>query len=374
MSDTTITLPKWYDLHAHFRQDELLAPLINAHLAMGCAGVVAMPNTRPPVARVSASDPGQELTIAEYSNQLAAAAREPLEQIIVPLYLTQQTTPAMIEEGARSGLLQACKYYPPHGTTGSEFAQHFKAFMDNGVFAAMEACDLVLCIHGEEHGLSGEAYFGRNDNAEERFYRERMPRLRERFPGLRIVAEHLTSKVGVDFVLQAGEGVAASITPQHLIYTVGHLLQNLKYHLYCLPLVKFDEDRAALRQAVLDPNNHQFFAGTDSAPHATKVTPCGCAAGCFTGGIAPQLYAEALELAGADLDQPQGVDALRRFLVENGAAFYRLPVSSASFRLIRRPAAVTPLMTPAGEITPLPLGIGPDCPQGRAELNWSLEL
>ncbi len=374
MSDTVITLPKWYDLHAHFRQDELLAPLVEAHLAMGCAGVVAMPNTRPPVAKVFDEDPGEEISVTAYRDQLFAAANDQLDEIIVPLYLTQATTPGMIERGARSGLLRACKYYPPHGTTGSEFAQHFEAFMGNGVFAAMQDNGVVLCIHGEEHGLSGEDYFGRKDNAEERFYRQRMPRLRERFPDLRVVAEHLTSKLGVDFVRQAGEGVAASVTPQHLIYTVGDLLQNFKYHLYCLPLVKFDEDRAALREAVLDPDNRQFFAGTDSAPHTAKITPCGCAAGCFTGGIAPQLYAEAFELAGADLDQQQGVDALRRFLVENGAGFYGLPVSDDTFRLIRRPTSVTPLSTSAGEITPLPLGIGPGCPEGRGELAWSLEL
>ena len=102
-----------------------------------------------------------------------------------------------------------------------------------------------------------------------------------------MVGEHVTTKVAVDFIKQAPDTVAGSITPQHLLFTVGHLLQGLKYHLYCLPLLKYEEDRAALRGVVTDPTNTKFFAGTDSAPHTEKVTECGCAAGCYTGGIAP---------------------------------------------------------------------------------------
>lgn len=123
-----------------------------------------------------------------------------------------------------------------------------------------------------------------------------MPLLRDKFPNLKMVCEHITTKTAVDFVAGAGDKTGATITPQHLTYTVADLVQGLKYHLYCLPLVKFDEDRAALRAAVLTPSNKRIFAGTDSAPHTTKTTECGCAAGCFTGAIAPQLYAENFDL------------------------------------------------------------------------------
>ena len=277
----TLTLPKWYDLHAHFRQGDMVPALIADHLKMGCAGILAMPNTRPPVAKIRTRDDGPGWSIEEYGDMLRQAGGEAFDDIIIPLYLTVDTSPAMIERGAKSGLLRACKYYPPHGTTGAEHGAAFQTFIDNGVFRAMEETGMVLCIHGEEHGMSPEEYFARQTNAEETFYRERLPRLIDSCPNLRIVAEHLTTKTGANLVRQA-DHLGATITPQHLLYTIGDLLQGLKYHLYCLPLLKFEEDRQALRDAVTDPQNTKFFAGTDSAPHTQKATPCGCAAGCYT--------------------------------------------------------------------------------------------
>jgi dihydroorotase len=232
--------------------------------------------------------------------------------------------------------------------------------MENGVLRAMEEASIPFCIHGEEHQLAAEQYFDRHTSAEAYFYRERMPRLLDGFPGLKIVAEHVTTQVAVEFVQQAPDTVAASVTPQHLIYTVGHLLQGLKYHLYCLPLPKFDADRAALRQAVTAIDNRKFFAGTDSAPHTQKVTPCGCAAGCYTGGIAPQLYAQAFEMAGSDLASDSGVDAFRRFLCLNGPNFYGLPIPEETFVLERAAQAITPLRMAEQQIVPLPLGMAGD--------------
>ncbi|MCH7917692.1 MAG: dihydroorotase [Planctomycetes bacterium] len=355
-----LELPQWYDLHAHFRQDEIVAPLLQHHLRMGCAGVVAMPNTRPPVAKVFDSDDLPYESIEHYLAALRRAGADEAFEVIVPLYLTRETSTRMIEAGASSGLLRAAKYYPPHGTTGADQGWHLSGFMDNGVFRAMEEAGILLCIHGEEHQMAAEQYFDRHTNAEAFFYRERMPRLLERFPRLRIVAEHLTTQLAVAFVQQAPDTVAASITPQHLIYTVGHLLQGLKYHLYCLPLPKFDADRAALRQAVTATDNGKFFAGTDSAPHTEKWTPCGCAAGCYTGGIAPQLYAQAFEMAGSDLATEEGVNSFRRFLCLNGPRFYGLPIPQDTFLLERAAQEITPLRMAGQEIVPLPVGMEGD--------------
>ena len=149
---TKLELPLWYDLHAHFRQDDLLAPLIADHLAMGCAGILAMPNTKPPVAKVFKNDPLPYWSVEEYLEMLKAAGGDKFTDIIVPLYLTKDTTPEMIEQGAKAGVLRACKYYPPHGTTGAEFGIPFETFLNNGVFKALEEHNIVLCIHGEEHG------------------------------------------------------------------------------------------------------------------------------------------------------------------------------------------------------------------------------
>jgi dihydroorotase len=158
------------------------------------------------------------------------------------------------------------------------------------------------------------------------------------------------------------------VTPQHLIYTIGHLLQGLKYHLYCLPLLKFAEDRDALRHAVTSTNNTKFFAGTDSAAHTKKATACGCAAGCFTGGVAPQLYAQAFELAGLDLSTAQNQTIFEAFLCTNGPAFYGLKPSRETFTLTKTPQKVSLLETSDGPITPLPIGMGEET------VFWSLAM
>ena len=366
-----LELPKWYDLHVHLRQDEIVAPLIESHLSMGCAGVLAMPNTAPPVAKVFEKDALPYSSIEAYLQDLTAAGGSQFSDIIVPLYLTRDTTPDMIEEGAKAGILKACKYYPPHGTTGAEHGAPLDLFLENGVLEAMEEAGVVLCVHGEEHGLEPERYFDRSVNAEEIFYQERLPRVVDSFPDLKIVGEHLTTKAGVDFITQAPDHVGATVTPQHLLYTVGHLLQGFKYHLYCLPLIKFEEDRAALREAVTSPENTKFFAGTDSAPHTQKMMACGCAAGCFTGGIAPQLYAEAFEMAGADLGQNEGFEAFKRFLCTNGPAFYGFAASQEQFTLEKAPETITPLAAGSREIVPLPLGMFGDI-GGAVTIPWRI--
>lgn len=368
----SFTLPKWYDLHTHMRQGALLAPLIEQHLKMGCAGILAMPNTKPPVAKVLKSDAGADLSIEEYVSQLNAAGGHAFSDIIVPLYLSAATTPQMIAAGAQTGLLRAVKYYPPHGTTNSEKAMSLNHFIQNGVIAALEEHGVVLCLHGEMHDLEGEAYFGRASNAEEAFYEEKMHLLCATYPNLKVVCEHITTKVAADFVHGRGPNVVATITPQHLLYNLGHMMQGLKYHLYCMPIVKFEEDRQALCQAVLDPVNTKFFAGTDSAPHSVKATPCGCAAGCYTGGIAPQLYAQAFEQAGADLSTLAGQEAFIHFLCTNGARFYNLPVPSETFTLTKQPSEIHVLKTELGTITPLPIGMLPS-PASSCTLNWSVQ-
>lgn len=361
----TLDLPKWFDLHTHFRQGPAMPAYVKAHLDMGCAGALAMPNTQPPVSRVTGAASDDGWTIESYSADLRAAGADAFEQLIVPLYLTAKTTAGMIEEGAKSGLLRACKYYPPHGTTNAQHGVPMDVLIGGEVFRAMEEHDVVLCIHGEQHGLSGPDYIDAHQNAETRFYAERMPRLLEAHPNLRIVCEHITTRTAAEFVASAPAHVGATLTPQHLLYTLGHLIQGLKYHLYCLPVVKFEDDRAALRQAATQPGQTKFFAGTDSAPHTTKATDCGCAAGCFTGGCAPQLYAMAFEDAGIDLASDDGRSAFERFLCFNGPAFYGFPASSQRFSMDKVASTTSIIETPTGPVTPLPTGM-------NLELAWRL--
>lgn len=361
----TLTLPKWFDLHTHFRQGPAVATYIQAHLDMGCAGALAMPNTQPPVSRVTGAAQQDAWSIESYQKMLFDAGAAAFEQLIVPLYLTRQTTAQMIHEGADSGLLRACKYYPPHGTTNAEHGMPMEELIGSSVLAAMEERGVILCIHGEQHGLTGPDYLDAHQNAETRFYQQRMPRLLETHPRLRIVCEHITTRTAAEFVAAAPPHIGATITPQHLLYTLGHLIQGLKYHLYCLPVVKYQDDRAALCAQLMQPGQEKFFAGTDSAPHTTKATDCGCAAGCFTGGCAPQLYAMALEQAGVNLAETSGHALLERFLCLNGPTFYGFAPSTQTFQIEKCPSHTSVLDTLAGPVTPLPSGL-------NLTLTWSL--
>ncbi len=368
MSNIEIELPKWFDLHTHFRQGANVSAYISDHLSTACAGALAMPNTLPPVARVSGPNQDDSWSIESYREMLIEAGADQFEELIVPLYLSGMTTVEDIEAGAKSGLLRAAKYYPPHGTTNSAHGVPMEQWLGSDVFRALEDSGVILCLHGEQHGLAGAEYFDESATAESRFYQEWMPRLRESHPNLRLVCEHITTHEAVDFVRESpADRVAATITPQHLLYTVGHLIQGLRYHLYCLPIVKFDADRQALRTAVVAEGQSQFFAGTDSAPHTTKATECGCAAGCYTGSCAPQLYAMAFEEAGVDLSEESGQAKLRRFLSENGPRYYGFSPSAEKFRLVKSsaPAEIDETVAPEGTVKPLPLGMG-------LEVTWSL--
>lgn len=359
------TLPHWFDAHTHLRQGGMMQAIIESQIAMGCHAVLAMPNTKPPVAKIRKADAGDCWSIEEYRDHILQSGGDALEDVITPLYLTKDTTAQMIADGAESGLLRAVKYYPPHGTTNADFGYAMSEVLKTDIFKAMSDNGVTLCIHGEEHGLSGDAYFDKNTNAEDYFYRERMPKLRDAYPDLKIVCEHVTTRTAVEFVKNAGDKTGATITPQHLLYTIGHLIQGLKYHLFCLPVVKFDDDRAALRAAVTAADNTQFFAGTDSAAHTVKATDCGCAAGCFTGGIAPQLYVQAFEESGLDMENTVNQDIFKNFLCHNGVRFHNIKKPNGTFTLTKQPQNVDILTTPDGNITPLVKGLG------QSQLPWS---
>jgi len=151
----------------------------------------------------------------------------------------------------------------------------------------------------------------------------------ERFSGLRVVLEHITTQRAVDFVAGARPGVAATITPQHLLHNRNAIFTGgIRPHYYCLPILKREEDRLALLDAATS-GNPRFFLGTDSAPHdrAAKENACGCA-GMFTAHAAVELYAEAFESVGR-------LDRLEAFASHFGADFYRLPRHDGKITLVR---------------------------------------
>ena len=188
----------------------------------------------------------------------------------------------------------------------------------------MEALDLPLLVHGEvtHHHID---IFDR----EKRFIDEVMVNLIDKFPKLKIVFEHITTSDAADFVLSQGKNVAATITPQHLLFNRNHLLVGgIKPHFYCLPILKRQSHQKVLLD-VATSGNPKFFIGTDSAPHAThtKENACGCA-GCYSASIALPLYAQAFESVGK-------LDKLEGFTSIHGAKFYGLPINSDKVTLVR---------------------------------------
>ena len=277
---------------------------------------IIMPNLVPPV--VNAAD------ASAYKARITEAFGPDSDfEPLMTLYLTDKTTPEDIKEAAAAGVV-ACKLYPAGATTNSDNGvTEVKAL--GPVLAAMAEAGMVLCIHGEVTDSTVD-FFER-----ETVFLERVAAtLVESHPDLRIVMEHITTAAAVDFVTAAGPNVAATITPQHLLYNRNQLfVGGLKPHYYCLPILKKESDRQALLGAVAS-GSAKFFMGTDSAPHAVadKESACGCA-GCFSAFAALELYATAFEAAGC-------LDKLSAFVSQHGPAFYRLPRNTGTVKLTRQ--------------------------------------
>ncbi len=265
-----------------------------------------MPNLKPPVRTVADA--------AAYRDRILAAipAGEKFEPLMT-LYLTDNTSPEDIFAAKESHFVKAVKYYPAGATTNSDSGL---TNIRNGdrVFAAMEEVDLPLLLHGEVTHGDVDVF-----DREKVFIQRYLVPLKEKFPKLRIVLEHITTEDAVKFVLSTDEKVAATITPQHLLLNRNSIFQGgIRPHYYCLPILKREIHREAL-MAVAASGNPKFFLGTDSAPHGRdrKETSCGCA-GCYSALHALELYAEAFESVNA-------LDKLEAFASFHGADFYQLP-------------------------------------------------
>jgi len=332
-----ITLIRPDDWHLHLRDGAALAAVL-PHSARRFARAIIMPNLKPPVTTVAAA--------AEYRERIrralpAGARFEPL----MTLYLTDNTEAAEIARARSCGFVHAVKYYPAGATTNSDsgVTRLERAFP---ALAAMEEHDLPLAVHGEVTAPGVDVF-----DRERVFIETVLAEIVRRFPGLRVVLEHVTTRDGVAFVEAAGPRVGATITAHHLLYSRNALFQGgLRPHLYCLPVLKREQHRQALVAAATS-GSAQFFLGTDSAPHprGDKESDCGCA-GCFTAHAALELYAEAFDAAGA-------LDRLEGFASLHGPDFYRLPRNTDRVRLVKAPQEVAREL-PFGAHSVVPLRAG----------------
>jgi dihydroorotase len=303
----TLILRRPDDWHLHLRDGEALAAVL-PFTARRFARAVVMPNLEPPVTTTAAALAYRERILAALASRDAGSGFEPL----MTLYLTDATTPEEIDRAVDSGAIVGAKLYPAGATTNSASGVTDIARIDP-VLERMAARGLVLQVHGEVSDGAVDVF-----EREARFIARVLEPLVERHAGLKVVMEHVSTRAAVEFVCAARPGVAATVTPQHLMYNRNALFQGgLRPHMYCLPVLKHEQDRQAIA-AVLAAGNPRFFLGTDSAPHArdAKESACGCA-GIFSAHAGIELYAEAFEQAGmlARLDE---------FASGFGADFYGL--------------------------------------------------
>ena len=311
-----LTLRRPDDWHLHLRDGALLAAVL-PHTAARFARAVVMPNLSPPVTTTAAALAYRERILAALP---AGMNFEPL----MTLYLTDNTPAEEIRTAAASGRIVGVKFYPAGATTNS----------DSGVtdlsrcaaaLAAMEECGLVLQVHGEVTEAAVDVF------ARERVFIERvLAPVVDRYPQLKVVLEHVTTADGVEFVRSARPGVAATITPQHMLLNRNALFSGgLRPHHYCLPVLKAERHRQAVAAAATS-GSERFFLGTDSAPHSrrSKEASCGCA-GIYSAPVGIEIYAEAFAAAGC-------LDRLEPFASEFGPRFYGLPLNAEHLVLERR--------------------------------------
>ena len=334
MTDT-ITIRRPDDWHVHLRDGDMLK-LVAPYTARQFARAIVMPNLAPPVTAVEQA--------AAYRDRIVAAAGNGFTPLMT-CYLTDQVDPDELARGHAEGVWVAAKLYPAGATTNSA-----QGVTDIGnIYPALERMQdigMVLCVHGEVTDPDVDVF----DREAVFIDRVLAPVVRD-FPGLKIVFEHITTRQAAEFVADAPATVAATITPQHLQLNRNALFQGgLRPHAYCLPVVKREEHRLAVRTAAVS-GSAKFFMGTDSAPHVVgaKESSCGCA-GLFNAPFALEAYAQVFDEEGA-------LDRFEAFTSLHGPAFYGLPVNQGSVTLERAESPV-PGSIGEGSAAVVPYGAG----------------
>ena len=333
------------DWHVHLRDGAALQAVVG-FTAQRFGRAVVMPNLEPPITTTDMARAYRQRILTA----LPAGSRfEPL----LTLYLTNSTTPDEIDRARAAGFIHGVKLYPAGATTHSD-AGVSDIKQVYALLAHMEKVGMRLLIHGESIQPDVDVF-----DRESHFIDTVLEPLLERFPRLSVVLEHITTARAVEFIRGVRPGVAATITPQHLLHNRNAIFSGgIRPHFYCLPLLKREPDREALLEAATG-GNPRFFLGTDSAPHEknAKENACGCA-GMFTAHAAIELYAEAFASVGR-------LDRLEAFASHFGADFYGLPRNTDSITLLDEPS-----MVPAGYV----FGDGALIPYRAGEtVGWRME-
>lgn len=332
-----LTIRRPDDWHVHLRDGEMLAAVVE-HTARQFARAIVMPNLTPPVTTVAAAEAYRERIVAALP---AGTDFTPL----MTCYLTDAADAEEIARGYADGVWAACKLYPAHATTNSAHGvTEIRAL--SGVLETLQRIGMPLLIHGEVTDREIDIF-----DREAIFVERTLTPLVRDYPALKIVLEHITTAEAAAFVTEAGPNVAATITPQHLHLNRNALFDGgLQPHAYCLPVIKRERHRLAVRAAAVS-GSPSFFLGTDSAPHgrARKEASCGCA-GIFNAPYALESYL-------AVFDEEKALDRFEGFASEHGARFYGLPLNDGTITLERGDVAV-PELIGAGDTAVVPFHAG----------------
>ena len=325
----TLCLPKPIDCHIHLRDEPYLARTVS-DAAREFDTIIVMPNTVPPIITIDDA--------LAYKKRLTSYTDGQPLNAKMALYLHQRTTESLIKAVKASPDIIGFKLYPKGATThAEEGVDQITDFYP--LFAAMEAHQVPLMIHPEDHHPDTDIF-----DRERVFIDRYLVPIHQRFPQLRITLEHVTTKEGVDFVNGAPSHIGATITAHHLWINRNDVINTkIHPHHFCLPIAKRRQHQAALIQAATS-GNPQFFLGTDSAPHSKgqKEQACGCA-GIYTAPHALALYAEIFAREGA-------LDKLAGFSSYHAAAFYGLTVSDMSVTLRETPQIIENTLEFGGDI------------------------
>jgi dihydroorotase len=300
------------------------------------ARAIVMPNLSPAVTTAASASAYRQRILSALEPE-AAVAFQPL----MTAYLTETLDPEELVRGQAEGILTAAKLYPAGATTNSAAGVRDLAAIAP-VLETMERIGLPLLVHGEVTDPEIDIF-----DREAVFLERHLVPLLARYPGLKVVLEHITTAEAAAFVAEAGPQLAATITPHHLHINRNSLFAGgLRPDFYCLPIAKRERHRLALRRAATsgDPS---FFLGTESAPHRreAKEASCGCA-GIYNAPFAIESYAAVFEQDGA-------LDKLEGFASEHGPRFYGLPLNSDGIILERQDPA-----SEQAEAVPLTLELG----------------
>ena len=343
---TRITIKRPDDWHLHLRDNDMMRAAL-PYTARVFGRAICMPNLLPPV-RTAADGKAYRERI------LAALPKGSKFKPLITCYLTDDTDPDDVERGFRDGVFTAVKMYPANATTNSAAGVTDYKKIER-VLARMEKLGMRFLIHCEEVA-SGVDVFDR----EAVFIEQRLIPMTKRFPGLKIVHEHLSSKIGVDYVRSTGGQVGASITPYHMELTrTDWIGGGLRPYMFVMPVIKTEVDRLALREAATS-GDACFFLGTDSAPHpvSRKLAQVGIP-GIFAAPVAIESYVKIFEEDGK-------LDKLEAFASLNGPKHYGLHPNADTITLEKKPWVAPVAMKVEG---PEEIAL---CHKGGETIEWQV--